>query len=159
ESFFLTHALDDAVPLGAFLERTLPGLPPGRQARLRLGLAEALGRLVAQMHDAGVLHNDFHAGNLLVRLEDDRPELFVIDLHAVRVGGPLGWRQRRGNLVMLNRWFVLRAGRADRLRFWRTYFGRCRSSAGPYAVLRDPQFRELARDLERRTWASNLGFW
>src|SRR5262249_34512751 len=43
--------------------------------------------------------------------------------------------------------------------FWRTYFRQCRAAPAPQAVVRDPQFCELARDLERRTWGSNLGFW
>jgi hypothetical protein len=55
---------------------------------------------------------------------------------------------------MLNRWFVLRVGRADRLRFWRSY---CRLRIH---LERCPALQaDLARDLERRTWASNLQFW
>ena len=52
---------------------------------------------------------------------DDEPCLLLIDLHAVRLGRPLDWVARRENLVVLNRWFILRAGRGDRLRFWKAY--------------------------------------
>ena len=83
---------------------------------------------------------------LILRVHRRNP---VIDLNAVRVGPPLSWPQRRTNLVVLNRWFLLRADRADRLRCWRAYEGEwgARKSA------------TVPSDLEARTLASNLRFW
>src|SRR5262249_40958767 len=128
DSFLLTLTLRDTVPLGEFLDASLPNLDRCRCHRLRKCLAVALGRFLARMHDAGVLHNDLHAGNLLVRWgDDDRPELFLIALHAVQLRGRLGWTASRDNLVALNRWFSQRASRSDRLRFWREYC-RCRQA-------------------------------
>jgi tRNA A-37 threonylcarbamoyl transferase component Bud32 len=155
ESFLVTRTLEDVEPLNAFLEMTLPALPPARQATVRTGVAEELGALVARMHAGGILHHDLHAGNLLIGLEaDDQVRLYLIDLHAVHLGRPLDWPARRDNLVLLNRWFVLRASRADRLRFWRAY----------WRAWGDPPdgtltFRDQALDLEQLTWASNLRFW
>ncbi len=152
ESFLLTRSLEGAEPLSAFLESTLPTLAPGRRARLRQRLAVTLGRFVARLHHAGIRHDDLHAANLLLRLEaDDEPRLYLIDLHDVRLGRPLPWPASRDNLVLLNRWFILRSSRADRLRFWRAYReARALCRAEP---------DEEARDLERRTWDSNLQFW
>src|SRR5205823_6880590 len=97
-------------------------MPAARQARLRQRMAFELGQLIARMHDAGIRHNDLHPANILVRLEeDDQLTLFLIDLNAVRLGLPLSWKQSRQNLVILNRWFVLRASRSDRYRFWKAY--------------------------------------
>jgi tRNA A-37 threonylcarbamoyl transferase component Bud32 len=165
ESFLLTRSLEDARPLGVFLEQTVPGWAPTRQAQFRQRLAWALGVLIARLHDAGIAHPDLHAGNLLLRLDlGDRPHLYLIDLHAVRLARPLGWRASRENLVILNRWFILRASRGDRLRFWLAY---CQARSippasgehtAPPAALRALRFG-LARDLEQRTWASNLCFW
>ncbi len=164
DSFLATHSLEDVEPLDTFLETTLPDLSPARQARLRRLVAEELGAFIAYMHEAGILHHDLHAANILVAVEPgDTVRLFLIDLHAVRLGRPLNWRSSRANLVMLSRWFSLRASRADRLRFWRAY---CRvrvsqgqdRSAGLSPSLRDT-FRERARDLETRGWLSNLRFW
>src|SRR5262249_12838504 len=125
--------------------------------RLRQRLAVALGKLLGRMHEAGVFHPDLHPGNLLLQLDpDDCPRLFLIDLHALRLGRPLPWPTSRANLVVFNRWFMLRADRADRLRFWHAYaearpgfVGKSGSDSTPVMV----------RDLERRTLASNLGFW
>jgi hypothetical protein len=151
-SYLLTWALADTRPLGLFLEAALPSWPRVRQARLRQRLAAALGRFVARMHQAGITHPDLHPGNLLLQLgPDDAPSLYLIDLHAVRLGAPLPWRSARANLVILNRWFMLRAGRAERLRFWQAYGRSLGGAGGP-----DPH---TPRDLERRTLASNLRFW
>jgi serine/threonine protein kinase len=148
ESFLITRALPETRPLHSFLETTLPQWPAPRQTRLRQRLAVALAKLLAHMHEAGIAHHDLHPGNLLLRLDaDDRIELFLIDLHAVRVGSPLSWRARRANLILLNRWFSLRSERTDRLRFWRAYSG-ARS-----------QMPRVIADLERGTLASNLRMW
>ena len=74
----------------------------------------------------------------------------LIDLHAVRVGRPLGWAESRANLVLYNRWFQLAASRADRLRFWHAYRAARRSlGLGPSHAL----------EVERDTVASNRAFW
>ena len=150
DSFLLTRALENTQPLNGFLEKVLPSLPPLRQTRLRQVLARELGRLLADMHDAGLVHHDLHTGNVLVDLtNEDRPRLYLIDLHAVRLGRRLGWRASRDNLVILNRWFILRASRCDRLRFWHAY---CNRRGMPLC-------RYRPRELERRTAASNVHFW
>ena len=162
DTFLITQALEGAEPLNRFLDHTLLHLDPRRQTRLRQQLAASLGELVAKMHDAGIRHDDLHAGNLLVRLSaDGRPELFLIDLHAVRVGAPLDWRASRANLILFNRWCVMRVGRTDRLRFWRAYY-QARQVAdwprGRGGVAR-ALFRARVHQLERGTWRSNLRFW
>jgi hypothetical protein len=70
---------------------------------------------------------------------------------------------------MLNRWFALRASRTDRYRFWRAYCGARHTLRGgwPEGVSYEAgltaanrlAFRNCARDLEQRTWQSNLCFW
>jgi tRNA A-37 threonylcarbamoyl transferase component Bud32 len=150
DSFLLTLALEATQQLNTFLEQVLPGLPLLRQTRLRQRIAVALGQLLADMHDAGIVHHDLHAGNLLLELAEDRPCLYLIDLHAVRLTARLGWRASRDNLVIINRWFVLRASRSDRLRFWRAYCTR-RGTAGLCTT--------RMREVEELTTASNRAFW
>jgi tRNA A-37 threonylcarbamoyl transferase component Bud32 len=155
DSFLITRTLDDFESLNLFLERTLPTLPQAQQTHLRQRVAVVLGEFIARLHNAGIVHHDLHAGNLLLHLgPGDEPVLYLIDLHAVHLGGPLSWAASRANLVVLNRWFILRASRTDRLRFWDVYH-RHRSAL----VEEGPQAAELARELERLTWASNLDFW
>jgi tRNA A-37 threonylcarbamoyl transferase component Bud32 len=154
ENFLLSQSLEDTEPLNQFIETTLPQMPAHEQPQVRRRLAVALAELLARMHDHGVLHHDLHPGNLLIRQNGSSIELFVIDLFAVRLKRTLSWETARDNLVVLNRWFVLRSDRADRLRFWRTYW-RLRRERLPDV----DDVRVAALDLERRTWASNLTFW
>src|SRR5262245_31402522 len=122
DSFLITRCLEDTEPLSTFIEQTLSAFESTRQTIVRQQLARELGKFIAQIHQSGVLHNDLHAGNILVRLEpDDRPQLFLIDLHAVKIGRSLRWAASRANLVVLSHWFMIHAGRTDRFRFWRSY--------------------------------------
>lgn len=152
DSFLVTRAID-AEPLGTFIEQALPAGEPGCQARLRQRLTVVLALFLAKLHGAGITHDDLHPNNLLLSQGDDgEPRLHLLDLHAVRLGAPLSRRARRDNLVVLNRWFVMRVGRTDRLRFWRAYAAAL--PIGPTGPM-----GSAARDLEERTRRSNLLFW
>jgi hypothetical protein len=160
ESYLITRSLDNTQTLNAFLATTLAPMPPRRRAVVGQRLAVALGRFVATVHDAGIRHDDFHAANILVRLQaGDMPQLFLIDLGAVHLGPRLAWDASRANLVMLGGWFSTRVSRTDRLRFWRAYVaarGLGPWQRGPYGS-KEPQV--LARDLESRGRARALAFW
>jgi tRNA A-37 threonylcarbamoyl transferase component Bud32 len=147
ESLLVTRARDGAVPFAELLEAL-----PARPAVERRVVAAALGRFLAKLHDAGVTHPDPHPGNFLVERPRSGPPRFdLLDLHAVRFTAPLSWPEARANLVLLNRWFQLRATRTDRMRFWSAY--RTARRTGP---LLDPA---AAREVEAATLASNLRFW
>ena len=146
ESFLITKSREGAIPFLAYVEQ--PSSP-----KTRSHLARALGQFFAKLHDAGVAHPDPHPGNLLVELSPAQVPIFsLIDLHAIRLSGPLSWSESRANLILFNRWFQLRASRADRLRFWHAY---CRSRTS----FENDRFSLQAREIERGTLASNLRFW
>jgi tRNA A-37 threonylcarbamoyl transferase component Bud32 len=157
-SYLMTRTLPETVALNLFLEQPPADWAEARRARFRQRLAAALGRLLAAMHDAGVLHHDLHPGNILLRIDaDDEPVLYLIDTLMVRLGPPLTPRAARDNLVVLNRWFSLRSQRSDRLRFWLAYTKARKDlpaeDQGPHTVW------AAVRELERRTLRSNLRFW
>jgi tRNA A-37 threonylcarbamoyl transferase component Bud32 len=186
DSFLITRSLENAEPLNTFIDQTLPELDFSRVTRLRHSLARELGKFIAQIHDAGILHNDLHAGNLLVRIDpQDQLSFFLIDLHAVQTGRPLGWRASRANLMIWSHWFMIRVGRTDRLRFWHSYWtsrnsgqwavgngqkkdgrntGQRKATNGRQALStahgsRPTAHLELARDLEKGSWKSTLRLW
>jgi tRNA A-37 threonylcarbamoyl transferase component Bud32 len=151
ENYLVTHAIPETVPLDEFVEQRLTEWPEDQQPRIRQQLADALGLLTARLHEAGFVHQDFHPGNLLVRMdENDTPQLAMIDLDALRVCHPLGWPEAQLNLALLNHYFWLRCGRADRYRFLRTYLQSRRSSP--------PDPAAFARGIEEatRAWAERL---
>jgi tRNA A-37 threonylcarbamoyl transferase component Bud32 len=148
ESFVITKALTDALPLNAYLETTLPKLPHDTQPLLRRRVAQALACFIARLHEAGIHHPDLHPGNFLIEISSAfEPRFYLLDLHAICLGKPLGRAASRENLAVFNRWFLLRAERTDRLRFWKTY------AQARGMLLAD------ARALEEATWASNDHFW
>ena len=152
-SWLMTETVAEATSLLTYLEQVLPGLPAGRQVRERQAVARALGAFVATLHTAAIYHHDLHPGNVLLQWADDStPTLALIDLHALRVGGAVHWSDCERNLAVLNRYFVLRASRADRRRFWASYIaGMNRQS--PAAA------GQVARLVEDLTWESNRAFW
>ncbi|MDB5352431.1 MAG: Mn2+-dependent serine/threonine protein kinase [Planctomycetota bacterium] len=153
ENYLITPAIPDSVPLDEFVETRLLGFEPSRRARVGQALAFALGELTAHLHDAGFVHQDFHPGNLLVRLdEEDRPQLAMIDLDALRVRRDVSWKDAKANLALLNNYFWTRCDRTDRLRFLSTYL---KSRRG---VGRPPDLRTIAAGIETatRSWAEKL---
>ncbi len=160
ESILITQSIEDCIPLHFFLAAVLPTFAEPRQSRLRQELAVELGKLVARVHDAGILHHDLHAANLLVRVNDcDRIELFVIDLLAVKVGPPLDWRNSRENLVMINCWFTFRVNRADRLRFWKAYFEARKLGVWQRDDYGTKGYARELHEIEELSWQRNLRFW
>ncbi len=150
ENYLVTAAVPDAVPLDEFVEGGLDRIEPSRRDAVRRRLARALGELTARLHDAGLVHVDFHPGNVLVRLEGDEPRLTMIDLDALRRRGRLTARGAVANLALLDHYFWLRSNRADRLRFLHAYLGARRDPPG--------RARALAPAIEAatRAWAERL---
>ena len=74
ENYLITHAIPETVPLDEFVERRLPQWP---EPTAGAGPAAARRRrwrlLTARLHDAGFVHQDFHPGNILVRIGGRRP--------------------------------------------------------------------------------------
>jgi tRNA A-37 threonylcarbamoyl transferase component Bud32 len=146
ESFSITLGRPNAAALDEYLQR---------HPRRRRNVAAVLGRLFAHLHDAGVAHPDPHPGNILAETAAGRLQFTLLDVHAVRFGSPLNWAASIENLVLLNRWFQLRATRSDRRRFWTNYV-----AARQTLPTRCPQqLKAMARYLERRTARSNARFW
>jgi tRNA A-37 threonylcarbamoyl transferase component Bud32 len=107
--------------------------------------------MTARLHNAGLLHYDFHPGNILVRFASDwDPELVMIDLDALRKTRRVTWKLARQNLALLDHFFWLRSSRTDRHRFLKAYL-RNRSEA-------PSNLRQFGRRIEdtTRIWAERL---
>lgn len=103
------------IPRSRPAARVLAGAPAGDRARI----LESIGRSVRRFHEAGGVHADLNAYNLLVQEEADDP-VFVIDLdRAVVLHGPVGGRRARANLRRLHRSFA-KLGLEGALSDWET---------------------------------------
>ncbi len=121
-----TRAVAPSQPADEWHRRQLKRGPAGLAAIRRA--ARRLGELVGRMHAAGVIHEDLHCGNVLVRTDPDKETMVLMDLHRARHGRCLSRRSRAMNLAQLFHDRYNFTTRTDRLRFLRAYL---RASGGP----------------------------
>ena len=149
QSTIVTRNVPYAIPLAEYLTRHFPALPIDDQRFIRRSLARRLGEYFASLYAAGAIHPDPHPGNLLVSFDDRSEATFtLLDVHAVRFSDLIVPNEIIENLVLFNRWFILRTSRTDRMRFWTAF----RLALGRLN-------REVGRTVERKTVESNLRFW
>jgi len=153
----LTAAIPDAVPLNQYWTELNAITDPVRRHRRADAIIGAVAGLIAAAHQSGFRHVDLHAGNLLVAddaSQENRPKVYFVDLHGVRVGRPVSDRAVIRNLAQLNQWFRRHAGLTQRIRFLRRYLeARARlHDRSPYARKLGLDFRQLVAALDRRAW-------
>ncbi len=171
DSFFITEAIE-ARPLDHYLTHVLPALPEEQRRAAGAAIVEQLAQLCAAAHRAGVDQSDFHAGNVLIREgglggDSQRPSLFLIDLPAVRLSGPLGWRRTRDSLVVINCGFLTYSSPRLRRRFWKRYLAlrpelkldSPRQAAAEIERRTDRFARRLVRGRDKRCWRDNRHFY
>jgi len=107
-SYILTEEIPDARPLADLLKEATP---------LARVLLQDLGRLSRKLHDAGFDHQDFHAGNVLVRDTD----LYVIDVHRAGQKKSLSHDRRLDRVAFTAMSFMETRPRTDLLRFFKAY--------------------------------------
>jgi tRNA A-37 threonylcarbamoyl transferase component Bud32 len=115
----LTEHVTDGVDLARRLAQ--PGDPVREDPAVRRRVAELLGRNVHRMHLEGFVHRDLFARNVVVRVEEDTPFLWLCDC---RRGGPPSMRRKTvDDLATLDLDLQGRMSRTDRLRALRGYTG------------------------------------
>lgn len=109
EACLVTRRLPDAPPAAIVLAAATDS------ARIRV--LDSMGRAIRLLHEAGGVHADLNAHNVLVS-EDGTGPAFVIDLDRVIVlEGPVPGRRARKNLQRLRRSF-LKLGLDEALADW-----------------------------------------
>jgi len=64
-------------------------------------LMPQLGKEVKRMHQANIVHNDLHAGNILVKDFETKPKLYYIDLNRGRIKDELSQKDKINDLKRL----------------------------------------------------------
>ncbi|HEY1066201.1 MAG TPA: lipopolysaccharide kinase InaA family protein, partial [Pirellulales bacterium] len=91
DSYFLSLEIPHSEQLDVYLIRSLERRGATEDAARRRELIVALAELCVRCHEAGVDHQDFHSGNILIQTSADGsapPRLFLIDLPAVAFRRP-----------------------------------------------------------------------
>ncbi len=153
DSFLVTAAISNGCSLDEYQRRYLPLLPPNERRSVGRRLLTELARFMGRIHQAGIRHNDFHPGNVVVLLEEDRPlvdrgrgcyQFHLIDVGGVRFTKALTWSATRTALVVLNAAWGRRISRTDRHRFWKAYL-----AVRP--ELKVPPLSQVIQQLEKLT--------
>ncbi len=168
DSFFISDEVADSVPLDEFAAAVLPRLAEGRRHTVRRHACVELAALCARMHTAGVVHDDFHAGNILIRVDpsDDTVRLTLIDLPGVRCHRRLSRNQSFRSLIMLGSGLLSQANRSERWRFWCAYLERRaeltiadpRAMAAKLDALALARSRRVVRSRDRRALRTNRDY-
>ena len=152
DDVLITEAVENVVPLDRFVREELPKMPPDERGRFIRTAAPVLAAFVRRLHDGGIRHRDFHAGNVLLKTTPEGArQLMLIDLHTVSRNAPLALGVRLRNLTRFNRFFSMLLGRTARLRFWNAYV-----EGMPFL---EAHRLEYARLLEAHTARSCRAFW
>jgi tRNA A-37 threonylcarbamoyl transferase component Bud32 len=82
DSCLIVEALLNTQPLNEYVAAQLPLAATEKAEALKQSLALSLARLAAEIHNKKIYYRDLHAGNILIRAEDNgQYQLFLIDLH------------------------------------------------------------------------------
>jgi len=113
-----TRAVAPSQPADQWHAEQLAAGAAGRR-RVQRALVRT-ARMVGRMHAAGVIHDDLHCGNILVRT-DGEPRVVLMDHHRVRRKRLLRRRHRAANLAQLFHDRYETTTRTERLRFLKHY--------------------------------------
>jgi heptose I phosphotransferase len=117
-SFLITEAIEGSDKLSQLMRDDAPPISCDQTQRSRL--IRDVARLARTMHQAGLHHQDFYLGHLMLSKSDPN-QLFIIDLGRVRKQTPLSRRWIVKDLAQLD--FSADVSPRERLRFLKEYLG------------------------------------
>ena len=142
-NYLVTEAAAGAVGLREFVVRGMRAFRVEAREEVLRQIARGLADFIREVHWAGIYQRDFHAGNILVRVEPGGFRFMLVDLHAARSGGPMGLGRCVENLVALNGDLRGKVSGRVRMRFLEEYARGHEFLSG--------HFKEYCRLIEART--------
>jgi tRNA A-37 threonylcarbamoyl transferase component Bud32 len=117
EEYLITREVPESRTVKEFLCESFEGL----SCREKKGVVKDLARFFRKLHDAGAVHSDPHAGNILISRSGGNNRFYLLDFGNVRVSTPLELSLRLWNLAQLNTGFITNTGDHLRHFFFRNY--------------------------------------
>jgi tRNA A-37 threonylcarbamoyl transferase component Bud32 len=126
-SMIVTKAVPRSEPLMEFCQTTFKGILSGEKLIEKRKLLNDLAGFIRNIHGKGFFHNDLHAGNILIKFNNDyfSPDkdysFYLMDLHHVKILKKLSQRKRLHNLAQLFNSLSSMLTKSDRLGFVKSY--------------------------------------
>jgi tRNA A-37 threonylcarbamoyl transferase component Bud32 len=121
ESFLITRAVEEAVPLQRFVKERFPQEKEASVIHSKRDFIRGAADFLSRVHSKGMEHNDLKGANIIVRPVEDRYEFYVLDLDCALFRKQVSMSAIVRNLVQLNNDCMYVAGQFDRLRFFIYY--------------------------------------
>lgn len=126
-SMIITKAVPRSEPLMEFCQTTFSGELSKEKLAEKKKLLNDLAGFIRNIHRKGFFHNDLHAGNILIKFNNDyfSPvkdySFYLMDLHHVKILKKLSQRKRLHNLAQLFNSLSSILTKSDRLGFVKSY--------------------------------------
>ncbi len=157
-----TRAVKPAEAADLWHQKQLARGPEGREKIRQITFQFA--QMIGSMHSVGVIHDDLHTGNLMVRANGGKPELVLMDLHRASKRGHLSRRAKAANLAQLFHDRFNFTSRSERVRFLKNYIlsSNARGTLRGWAILVEHfaqrHTRKLYAKRDNRTMGANRYF-
>jgi len=149
-TYFITEAVPESMTLKEYMERHAGERDAARR------LVDGFAAFAAGIRRVGIMHSDFHWGNVLVVIRDSAPCFYLIDLHNVtllprpiRDGGV-------SNLALLNASFFGKIPARTHLDFLRVYLKDMLRKRKDFFRFRN-RVRSKTEKLLARRWKKHAG--
>ncbi|MCP4266880.1 MAG: hypothetical protein GY777_15145 [Candidatus Brocadiaceae bacterium] len=126
-SLLVTEAITNSVMFHDFCHANYTGTLLTDKEEEKKVLLQKLALFMRDIHDKGFCHYDFHAGNILIKFKNKHSKsiqdcnLYVIDLHSVKIMKQLPIRKRLLNFAQIFNSLSLILKNSDKLDLVRTY--------------------------------------
>ncbi len=126
-SMLVTKTVPRSEPLMEYCQTTFNGILSGEKLAEKKKLLNDLAGFVRNIHEKGFFHNDLHAGNILIKFNNDYFSpvkdytLYLMDLHHVKILKQLSKRKRLHNLAQLFNSLSSILTRSDKSGFVKSY--------------------------------------
>lgn len=122
ESYLLTKEIPNCKTLKTFSKEYSRGIRENSE-QFRKKFIKNLAAFIRTVHQAGIIHQDLHWGNILVQNNAEGPcSFYLIDLHRIKIKRFVTMREKLKNLALLNTAFYAGLSERDQIRFLRQYF-------------------------------------
>jgi tRNA A-37 threonylcarbamoyl transferase component Bud32 len=154
-SYLVTEPLASAQTFSIFIDRRQS---PSRQTvAWRTRILAMVAAEVRRMHDAGIFTSDLQETNLMLEERNNETRIYFVDLDGFRRRSRISQKNRRRNLVQLDRSVGRFLNRTERLHFLYNYLGGRPDRSSARALIADLLSERRRKDQQYRRRRARRG--